>query len=576
MPRLLDVLDVLADWPESRAHEVMAARRVSALSTSSGITAASTILDPYFPFSSSDYPYQRLLGSMASDAWAAVGSELAAALVPIDPFTPSKHRNGLSVWDAAVGIPACTIRPERVVGTRELKTLRTTNTTWVNTIAPALSRVGRIGGSGEFLRPAGPFIVDLMYHPLGWQLLEGAHALAHRVGDTKHVWHKNRAVQPGRNNYHMQQFLFQLVVCMTYGMPMDMWGLADEDQGTPDIPQYGISLRSSGNLRAPVLQVPVVGDSAMCPDKTIAVISGGVNVEPHPFGFTNESHKWVESNRWSCSPTMVVIAGWELADVITHQAICANYPDSARSARDPLCYGMTPLDLQSPDTFWAYLHYAVAHNGAPRVDNQRYWFVEDWLASDDYMRAIYESPPLPCYECLRVNMRAEGAPSRPKSRQPEPREPAEQAKLKAGKLRMTTAELEWEEWDGKLKSMLSIVKDAVIFHEGRLYGHKEALRRRRKRLHGYKLRGEALRELKKLDDKIDRATRGGRPSDAARLTEEKKELTERINMGIMCTSNQNDGGDEADNTNDTNAENVQNGNSEEAGNQTPGAETKES
>jgi hypothetical protein len=178
---------------------------------------------------------------------------------------------------------------------------------------------------------------------------------------------------------------------------------------------------------------------------------------------------------------------------------------------------MNAADMQSADTFWAYLSAAVKHRGVPLVDNKRYWFVDDWLHSEDYAKAVGEAPPLPCRDCLRMNMRSEGVPRRPKHRCPDERSNDEKRLLKAGKLKYTAIELEWKAWAEQLDEVIKLIEKAVIFYEGRLHGHTEAMRIRRKRSINYRRRLTQIKEIQRLTDKIAKALKDGQPSIAAKL-----------------------------------------------------------
>jgi hypothetical protein len=446
----------------------------------------------------------------------------------VDPFTPSQYReNGLQIWDAAVGIPTSIIRPSKVIKTRMVAAQRNTNTAWKEQIIPALSRVGPLGPDREFLRPSGPFIIDLMYHPMGWRILVGAHALAHRVAEMKKQQWKVNQQHIGPTNYHFRRFVTHLTVCWFYGLPMDVWCLDEGLKGTSDIRQYGIEIKSSSYFRTPILRVPPLSGESPRPDDVIAFLNTSVFLEPHPHGFTTGSNKWFEVNRWSCSPTMIVISGWELIDVVAHQVLCSSDPDNPSETP---CYGMNPLDLQSPDTFGAYLAYAVKHRGMPMVDNKRYWLVEDWLTSADFNNAVNEAPPLPCKACLQMNMRADGAPHRPQSRYPDDWD-KKKAQHALKKYRYNADELEWVEWETQLDTVGSIIERATIAYETRIYGHTDAIRRRRLQQVNYRKRVIRLKQIQTIAKKINKARRNSQPDTARKLEAEQTALLRAFSGG---------------------------------------------
>lgn len=487
----------LAAWPVERAQAFMEQRRQQALYICSPAAAAAS---PYFPFSNGDYPHAASLRSLIEAPWNVIMQQPPADLIPVDPFEPSPWRkSGTRLWDAAVGIRASSIRPPHVIRTRNVPGIRGTNTLWTQQLVPALGRVGRLMPDTEFQRPQGPFIFDMVMDPRGWDILEGAHALAHRVGDIKPKERKKTMLNVSSTRFHTQRFLVQLLVCRAYGLPMDVICLDEGIKGLPDIRQYGIEIKSSSYFRTPVLRVPVDGSEAARPDETMALINASVFIEPHPHGFTTSTGNWKEVNRWACNPTVVMISGWELMDVVAHQALCSADPDDKG---EPVCYGMSPVDLQSPDTFWAYLRYASMHKGMPAVDNQRYWYVDDWLDSTDYKAAVSEAPPLPCRDCMRINMRSEGAPKRPLSKPPKALTPAALKAVAQGRRKLTEIQQEWMDWEAQLDEVYKIVERATVYYESRRYGHLVAPKLRAFRIGAHRRRLNKLREILRLNKVI--------------------------------------------------------------------------
>ena len=155
----------------------------------------------------------------------------------------------------------------------------------------------------------------------------------------------------------------------------------------------------------------------------------------------------MEVNRWSCSPTMVSIAGWELADVVMRQQ-----PSAVDAWSQPEFVVAAPA-LMPWDSLPAYIEAAKAARGEAVADNVRYWHVMDWLESKAMRELVASSPPIPCRECLRLNMRAEGAPGRPQSRPPK-----EKPNRKSQYL--TREEREWLDWDERIDQAASLEKRA--------------------------------------------------------------------------------------------------------------------
>lgn len=520
------LLDMLADWPMARAQEFMEARRKQALP----ICIPGQSANQFYPFHNHEYAHA---GLIKGQNWDEVRKQEPQQLIPVNPFEPSQIRkHGLRLWDAVAGIPSSAHRPDQIVATRMLTPTRNTNEFWQQQMLPALGRVGRLTPDGDFLRPKGPWIFDMMLDPLGWKMVEGAHALAHRVAEMKPRETKKKMLYAGGTHFHMQRFLAQMCVCRAYGLPLDVLCLDEGKPGTPDVAQYGIEIKSSSYFRTPVLKLPAMNREAPRPDETLAVVTTGVFIEPHPHGFTNDTQTWKEINRWACTPSVVIVAGWELMDVISHQPFCATDP---LDKGEPVCYGMSPSEMQSPESFWAYLRYAYENRGAPAVDNKRYWLVEDWLNSDDYAAAVGCSPPLPCWNCLRMNMHADGAPRRPIGKPPLIWEQLREDRTDSCgrppksipwpyRRPKSQPELEWDEWEDNLVKVWTIIDKATAYYEGRVHGHLNAAHMRTLRRSQYRRRVEALRRVHVITEKIDKAVKDSEPSKAAALRRERDEL----------------------------------------------------
>lgn len=484
---------VLSKWTDEDMDTMLRIRAEHAISGHGGICVPAAGAPSYFPFDSYWYPID--IGCVHEKPWTSITSSNPAAVVPVDPFEPSAARSGLRVWDAAIGIPASSSRPADVLDPRGLPCIRNLNSTWTDDMVPALAKVGYVFGTGKFERPKHPFIVDLVAHPLGWRILEAAHALAHLACDMR-GGKKSKAIKTGSMNTYMHKALAQLAFCMVYGIPISP--LTTDDASSfnySDMTRcglYGIKLAVSGRPRAPMARIPIMTPDMLIPDKDIAVVLVGVHTEPHPNGFTSMSNKWKEVNRWSCQPSMVVIAGWELADVICHQPIIAN------DRRDSVLleYGMNAVDMFGPDTFAAYLKKAVEHRGLPEGDGYKY--VDEWLVSLECEQLIMSTPPLPCKDCMRLNMQADGSPERPVGRRPVPGKPASHDVVAS-----------WKKWDSDFEQIFELVKKATIFQDGRLYGHADAIRRRRLQSAGNRERLQARRMLDKLDAEIEKAKDNG-------------------------------------------------------------------
>lgn len=470
--------------------------------------------DGSFPFSHPKYPYGAWLTEAKQKA-----ADAAASIVHVNPFTPGKA-GGLAIWEtAAAPSPWDEFRhmsPNKVPGFRK------TNTTWLNETMQSFYRIGTLVDGATVRRPASPAVVDLMSNPWGWKLLEAAHALAHRT-EVQRIF---RPQGMGLYGSLTVNWVAKLCTAIQYNLPVDVSGnlppsTVDEAVKSGDgFYRYGISLCDSNSFHSPFIRVPCIGKRAPVPDRDVAFLAVGVYIEPHPRGFSEGTGRWMEVNRWSCSPTMVSIAGWELVDVVMRQQPSVGYPGSKPE------FVVAAPALMPYDSLGEFIESAKEARGAASADGDRYWHVLDWLDSRQCKDLVASSPTLPCKDCLRLNMHAEGAPGKPQSRPPKER-------INPKSKYLTREQREWLDWDMRLDKVFGIIEKAVIYYESRLYGHTEATRRRRERRHSATMRKAIMRKLETLNNKAQKAMKGGKPSLGAALLAEAGKLQAQLGNGIL-------------------------------------------
>lgn len=471
-----------------------------------------------FPFTHPDYPHQGWFTE--SKAAAATASEPRA---DADPFTKGAA-GGTRLWELAAAPKPWT--EFRTLSAQKTPAFRKTNGTWVNETVPAFYRVGTVLNGEVVRRPASPAVVDLMAERWGWRLLEAAHALAHRT----ELQRKFKPQGYGLYGSLTVNYVARLAAAIKFGLPVDVSGepapaTAEEAARSNDgFYRYGISLCDSNCFHAPFLRVPCLGQRAPVPDRDLCFLACGVYIEPHPKGFTDGTGKWMEVNRWSCSPTMVSFAGWELADVVF-----AQQPNVLVSGFSLPEYVIAAPALMPYDKLEEYIFAAVRARGPAIPDYGRYWDVPTWLKSEDCAALIASSPTLPCRDCLRLNMRAEGAPGKPQCSPPKEK-PNKKNQF------LTREEKEWLEWDSRIDTVFATIEKAVVYFEARLWGATEAKRKRAARRRAANARATAIHRIQTLEKKIKAALRGGRPSVAERLQDEVGKLREQIRNAIIPTN----------------------------------------
>ena len=473
--------------------------------------------ESHFPYAHPDCLHQTwLTPERMAAAAASVGS------VDPNPFAPGPA-GGLRLWDSVAAPTPWT--EFRTMPPQRIPAFRKTNATWLNETVPAFYRVGMPVDGVVVRRPQSPAIVDLVSERWGWRMLEAAHALAHRA----EVQAKFRPQAMGLYGSLTINWVARLATALRYNLPVDVSGEppplrpAEAAQSNDGLLRYGISLCDSNSFHAPFVRVPCLGLRAPVPDRDLCFLAVGVYIEPHPKGFTDGTGKWMEVNRWSCSPTMVSIAGWELADVVMRQQ-----PSAVDAWSQPEFVVAAPA-LMPWDSLPAYIEAAKAARGEAVADNVRYWHVMDWLESKAMRELVASSPPIPCRECLRLNMRAEGAPGRPQSRPPK-----EKPNRKSQYL--TREEREWLDWDERIDQVFDMVEKAVVYYEARLWGATAAKRKRRARRAASNCRKAAIARAASLEKRAQAALRGGRPTKAQQLMTEARALRNAARNGIIPTN----------------------------------------
>ena len=491
--------------------------------------------DTHFPFTHPSYPHAGLMPFARRERIAENPPS-----PPVDPFAPG-IRGGLSVWDVAA-VPT-RFTEFRDMPAQRIPAFRKTNAGWLDGTMRSFYTVGMVRDGVVVRRPADPWIVDLMpggsvdreMRPdAGWRLLEAAHALAHRAD----VAARFRPAGYGTFGALTMNWVTRLAVALLYDLPVDLSGTApdgDPRASNDAFARYGIVVCDSNAFHTPALRVPCIGPRAPVPDMDVAFVAAGVYIEPHPRGFTHGTSGWLEVNRWSCMPTMVSVAGWELVDAVFHQQ-----PSSFRGSTPE--FVVAAPALMPADSFHAYIDAAKAARGEATADGVRVWKVRDFLYSPAYDALIASAPPLPCRECLRLNMRAEGAPGRPDC--PPPLE-------KPDTRNMTYEERQWKEWDDKIDGVLDIIEKAVVYHESRAVGATAAKRARRARRIAANARARAAKRIEVLDRLIARELRNGRPSVAEAAAAEQAALKAALRDTRTAADT---GGSAAESTRTTNKE----------------------
>lgn len=380
------------------------------------------------------------------------------------------------MWDGILKTPYCRGATIPIYDRRNLPAFPTRNIEWDETLK-GLNHVGRPGGEGEFLRPEGKHIVDLVKSPKGNAILEKAHALAH----LRALKEDDGKKMPAR----FLETLAELCLVLKYeqrGGRMDLWvptpleiaGGKRHDESWFE--QNGVKVVVSTNIRRPWIEVPV---RELLKERAHVVVLAGIHLEPQPWSAREgnpdaSDESWLELNRWSCMPSIVCFSGWIGMDELMKAPLVLPYRNSGK---EDVCVTM-PVTALHP--MWVF-EGLVALSRPTLLSryglSAAYRFVgQDWMGEEC-------APPLPCRECLKLNMAANGAPTRPMVKRP----PEDKATKGRRARKLDEAEQAWADYDAKVDKIYKVVDKARAFWDTR-FGK------------GAKARKEQRRKAKKVAD----------------------------------------------------------------------------
>ena len=480
------------------------AKRYHLLTTADGniCTPAAHGVSKYWPFTNSEYHYTPQLGHINNYPWDKLLAMDPKKLIHPNPFELSQLRRRkdgtpcFRIWDSTVAIPACSYRTNRPMDVKDIAPVRRNNTFWLQTILPALQRVGPLGMNGDIVRTSGRYILDFtrMEHKYGWKLMEAAHVLAHLRADDK-AEHRKYATVMGRTSGRFMEAVSEITAAMFYDLPMDVTNKMTGTVAEPDT-YFLTELKSSSKTRIGAIKLPCLNNEAPRFDRTLSVMLVNILIEPPPLGFITGGMTWQEHDRWTGMPTLAIIAGWEGIDYITHQAL-------GETPGSPIDYVVPCVDLLDPDSYWYYLwlaRQAVKPSGEPLFEDprvaaarpdSRWRYIDEWIESPEYAKLLAQTPPLPCKSCMQINTAAEGAPKRPRGRRPANKDEASK---------------EWLAWFKAEDDIYGIAKNAIESYETLWYGGANAMRTRRarKKAHNAKMDRIYLRAgFNKLQTTLD-------------------------------------------------------------------------
>lgn len=435
-------------------------------------------------------------------------------LVPEDPFSMTKSETAgypiSDMWRYIYGCPVCR-GPVKTVRPMEARVSWIKNWEWLN--GRNGMTVGKIGE--DFVRPRAPTIVDLMNLNSGWDILEAAHALTHL--QSEHVAARTKwTFGTGERSFDLFENLVRIVLSLKFGLVLDVSPKSSGERiGLDDaFKKYGILVAPTTQFANPC-SVVAIREGGMMSDKR-AVVSAAVKIEPHPHSYNEGGDGWREINRWSCHPSMVDLIGWECCDYVSRQPIVARFDGQKRSE-----FVLVPQGLQEMSNFHHFLNLAKERLGPVEEDPEHgLMLASTWMESDLLKEMLMRTPPLPCLECMRLNLQAEGSPMKPKCRRPD-------SKAKPGE-QPSPEQVEWDRWSGEVGRICKTVEKAVVYYEGRIYGATAAARRRRRRKSAHSRRTKALRQAASMLRKYKSLMNAGQVTGAEEIYRRREDLLKSL------------------------------------------------
>ena len=395
----------------------------------------------------------------------------------LGPFDKSPG-TGLAIWDRVLTV----CRKDSVVLTAGSASSKYTNTDWAS-IQSCMNNVGV--KDGKLIRPSGDYVWDITSMKKSWDIIRAAHILTHKYLGKVDDYSASASM--------LDLFIFKICLAMRYDLVIDTEPKNAKDEDTLDsLDKRGIRLLVTPNFRKPKLDFPCTGPQALVPDRDTMVVVGSVHTEPQPNPGNVDKGKWMESNRWSCLPTIASFVGWQTVDEIS-SAPLVQYKKHGN-----LYFEIPVVGLEPPSVF-PYL-FPEADKG----DGKRYFKVNDWLKSKKFQIDLKNSLTLPCKSCMRVARGIEGCPVRP-TVDPDDSKP-------------------WKEYKAGMDAIYDVCKKATVYYEGKLKGHKAVKKERRESEANAAKMAAMERRIQKLKQQALRHHTNGFISKSVSLRIEAKQL----------------------------------------------------
>lgn len=439
---------------------------------------SASLLGPYWPFDNYRHPYAGL-----------IAERNAAVREPPGFFRfPGLITDGkLRAWDVATQRPATALRGKDPVIAAKAPVLHKCNDGWAKTLE-GLRYVGALKANTSPVRPAGPWIFDLVTHPEGGRLFDIALALAHLRG-AECDW-KSPYPYGGPVAQTLPACVAEVVLAYLLGLPVRL----DEswyEGAVPTLPHGIAVLTETQDIMNPTLKVPAITRGCPVPDHTLTCVLASVVQQAAPDALVRGVTAPGQLDHWACAPTIVAFAGYEHIDYICHAELGVH---SENYSKDPF-YVVPVADLIPMDYLRGLTGLCRAKDVCPQ-DREVNWV---YLGDPEIDELLAESPVWPTKEAFQIPTAASDAPERPTYR----------ARSK-GDLHTR----EQKKWIAQHKNAFALVQTAVEREAGQREDIKTWKKARAERRKNWRARQKRVRERKRLIQTIW-ADRLGRPlSDA--------------------------------------------------------------
>jgi hypothetical protein len=422
-------------------------------------------------------------------------------LLDPNPVSPSSFRaHGSKSSDQVLFVPKAA--QGEILHPRDVRGRTRRNSTWINGTRDALRSAPHPIGDGDVMMIDDPYVIDhLSGDPFEqWMQQEASHVIAHqRAGDSHKDMPSVRAEFGTGNDLgpfalEYRQSLAEVLTARRYDLGLDLRGREKIGQRESTL-DCGVEVATTVYLGSPVLMMERKGPRCPRFDGVGAIVLVGFATGRLPTEFVANVDLRCGSDAWTGRPVIASFIGWCTPDMLYRGDIVA----LGKVGRKTMTYSALHADDLLPmDLLPAYLA-MTRRTGMFCNRSDQLTKVDDWMRSETFRTAFQQTPPWPCGQCMSVDGRIDGAPTRPKHWPRTKRD--------------LSADPDWQCFRKDKRRLIRITEKAVKAYEAELYGPDvDAAAVRKTRIDGNKLRLEQLKEARMAADVRHRSHHGKGPT----------------------------------------------------------------